>query len=236
MNRAPKFSQSGSGRPIWLVTFADLVALLIAFFVMMFATQKVDTGKWEALVEAFSRRLNPAQIVVIARPSDDANAERLSPQRAIDLDYLEAVVRDKTRLEPELAGLSLFRGEDRLVLALPAELLFDIGSANIVPAARPVLFSLAGVLGTIGNHIDVVGHADPSSASRSRFGSNWQLSISRAVAVANELRRAGYHRPLSPSGFGDTRFADIPASVPAGEREKIARRVDIVIWPTREAR
>ena len=232
----PAFSRPGTGRPVWLVTFADLVALLIAFFVMMFATQKVDTGKWESLIQTFSQRLNPAQTVIIARPTADLNIDRLSPVRAIDLGYLEKVIRDKTKIEPDLAGLALFRFDDRLAIALPAELLFAQGRADIETAARPILFTLAGMLGTIGNRIDVTGHADPTPIRAGPFRSNWQLSIARAVSVANELRRAGYHRPLSPSGYGDTRFVDLPPGLSNLEQAALARRVDIVIWPTRDLR
>lgn len=233
---AGRFSQSGGGgRPVWLVTFADLVALLIAFFVMLFATQRVDAEKWEALTEALSRRLNPDQTILIARPSAEMNVERLSPERAIDLRYLEAVVADKTRVQPELAGLALRRYEDRLVIALPAELLFEVGSANAKPSARPVLFALAGMLGAIGNRIEVVGHTDPTPVAGSRFRSNWELSIARAVTVASELRQAGYDRPLAPSGYGATKFRELPPRVAGDARLAVARRVDVVIWPTRGA-
>ena len=91
MSTRDQFNQFGTGRPAWLVTFADLVALMITFFVMLFATQKVDIGKWESLVDTLSYRLNPNQTILIARPSADRNAERLSRDRAIDLDYLETV-------------------------------------------------------------------------------------------------------------------------------------------------
>lgn len=220
-------------RPAWLVTFADLVALLITFFVMLFATQKVDIGKWESLVDTLSMRLNPNQTILIARPSADKNAERLARKRAIDLDYLENVIRDKARTEPELAGLDLQRREDRLIVTLPAEILFLSGKADPIETARPILFVLAGVLGTIGNRIDVIGHADPRPLRNSHFATNFQLSIARAIAVANELRRAGYHREMSPSGFGESAFRELPATVPERRRNAVARRVDIVIWPTR---
>ncbi len=233
MTARDRFNQFGDGRPAWLVTFADLVALLITFFVMLFATQKVDVGKWDTLVDSLSFRLNPAQTVLIARPSADRNAERLARNRATNLDYLEKVVRDKTRTAPELAGLELRRLEDRLIVTLPAELLFQRGKADPVLSARPILFILAGVLGTIGNRIDVIGHADPMPINNSHFSSNWQLSIARAVAVSNELRRAGYHRELSPSGFGTSEFREIPDNLPSGRKNMAARRVDVVIWPTR---
>lgn len=233
MSTRNQFNRAGGGRPAWLVTFADLVALLITFFIMLFATQKVDIGKWESLVDTLSFRLNPNQTILIARPSSDQNAERLSRGRAINLDYLETVVRDKTRTEPELAGLELLRREDRLIVTLPAELLFKPGKADPVVSARRIFFVLAGVLGTIGNRIDVVGHADPTPIDNSHFTSNWQLSIARAVAVANELRRAGYHGELSPSGFGASVFREVPADLPAERKKTAARRVDVVIWPTR---
>jgi chemotaxis protein MotB len=233
MNAHRQFNQAENSRAGWMVTFADLVALLITFFVMLFATQKVDIGKWESLVDTLSYRLNPNQTILIARPTANRNAERLSRERAIDLDYLETVVSDKTRTVPELAGLKLARREDRLVITLPAELLFKPGKADPVASARQILFVLAGVLGTIGNRVDVVGHADPTPINNSHFTSNWQLSIARAVAVSNELRRAGYHRELSPSGFGSSVFHEIPADLSAGRKKQSARRVDVVIWPTR---
>lgn len=233
MNVGHQFNQQEGRRPAWLVTFADLVALLITFFVMLFATQKVDIGKWESLVDTLSMRLNPHQTILIARPSAEKNAERLSSERAIDLDYLDTVIRDKSRTELELAGLDVRRLEDRLIVTLPAELLFQPGKADPIPSARTILFVLAGVLGTIGNRIDVVGHADPRPIQNSHFASNWQLSIARAVAVANELRRGGYHREMSPSGYGASAFRELPSTVAAGRRNDVARRVDIVIWPTR---
>lgn len=233
MNAGHQFNQQDGRRPAWLVTFADLVALLITFFVMLFATQKVDIGKWESLVDTLSMRLNPNQTILIARPSADQNADRLSRERAIDLDYLESVIRDKTRTEPALAGLELSRREDRLVVTLPAELLFRSGKADPIDSARPILFVLAGVLGTIGNRVDVIGHADPRPLRNSHFATNFQLSIARAIAVANELRRAGYHREMSPSGFGASTFRELPSTVPVARRNDVARRVDIVIWPTR---
>lgn len=232
----PRFGQFGRGRPAWLVTFADLVALLLAFFVMLFATQKVDVGKWEALVEALSRRLNPDQTVVIPRPAADRNVDRLSRDYAIDLDYLEVVIRDKSTVQPELAGLDVLRFEDRIVIRLPAELLFEPGEAAPKPAARPILFSLAGMLATISNRIDVVGHADPTPLTGSSFGSNWELSIARAVTVANELRRSGYDRPLAPSGYGASLFGDLPPDLSGETRRAAARRVDVIVWPTRGLR
>lgn len=216
MKAGYQFDHQERKRPAWLVTFADLVALLITFFVMLFATQKVDIGKWESLVNTLSMRLNPHQTILIARPSADKNVERLSRDRAINLDYLEKVIRSKTLGQPELAGLELARHEDRLVVTLPAPLLFRSGKADPIESARPILFVLAGVLGTIGNRVDVVGHADP-----------------RPIAVANELRRAGYHREMSPSGFGASAFRELSSSLPVGRRNDLSRRVDIVIWPTR---
>jgi chemotaxis protein MotB len=236
MKAGYQFDHQERKRPAWLVTFADLVALLITFFVMLFATQKVDIGKWESLVNTLSMRLNPHQTILIARPSADKNVERLSRDRAINLDYLEKVIRSKTLGQPELAGLELARHEDRLVVSLPAPLLFRSGKADPIESARPILFVLAGVLGTIGNRVDVVGHADPRPIENSHFATNWQLSIARAIAVANELRRAGYHREMSPSGFGASAFRELSSSLPVGRRNDLSRRVDIVIWPTRGIR
>jgi chemotaxis protein MotB len=218
-------------RPVWLVTFTDLIALLLTFFVMIFATHKVERQPWEALSESLNRALNPSRNVVIERPRADRNARPLSPEYAFDLGYLESILQLRIDTEPDLAGVALQRFEDRLVVVLPAELLFGPGSAAPTPASRKVLLALGTVLGHIGNRLTVHGHTDPMPLRESRLRSNWELSIARAAAIANELRRAGYRREIDALGFSDTRFADLSEVGDTSRRMAFARRVDVIIHP-----
>ncbi len=222
-------------RPLWLVTFADLVALLLAFFVMMFATQRVERLPWEALISSLSRSLNPEQSAQKSEPSSRRNVRRLSAERAVDLGYLEKLLRDQAAVEASLDNIRIRRGDDRLTIELPADSLFATGSDEMTESARDVIFSLAGILRNIGNRIDVHGHTDPRPLRGARHQSNWELSIARAFKVADALRRAGYHRRIAALGFADTRFDEVPAAPLPSRAYATARRVDIIVRPTRRA-
>ena len=220
-------------RPLWLVSFADLIALLLAFFVMMFATQRVERLPWEALINSLSRSLNPDHSVQESKPSSRRNVRRLSSERAVDLGYLEKLLRDQAAVEVSLRNLRIRRGEDRLTIELPADSLFATGSDELTGGARDVIFSLAGIFRNIGNRIDVHGHTDPRPVRGAGDQSNWELSIARAFTVAEALRRAGYHRRITALGFADTRFDGTPRARALSRAYAAARRVDVIVRPTR---
>lgn len=233
MTPYPARSNRQKKRPVWLVIFADLVALLLAFFVMLFATIEVELTRWSALIQSLSQSLNPNHTISLKRPSATHNVNRLSQRRAINLTYLDGLLREITSSHPSLRSVVLDRREDRLIIALPSDQLFQPGSAVPVASSRELFKTLGDVLRRIGNGIDIYGHTDPTPASRSVYSSNWGLSVARAIAVANELRRAGYHRNLPALGYAETRFDELPSSVPKSRRYAMARRVDIVIRPTK---
>lgn len=227
-------SQNNPPRPLWLVSFADLVALLLAFFVMLFATQRVERLPWEALVSSLSRSLNPTQVEKKPEPSSKLNVRRLSAQWAVDLGYLEKLLHGKAAVEPSLQDIRIWRGDDRLTIELPADSLFPTGSAELTEGARRVIFSLAGILSDIGNRIDIHGHTDPRPVRGEAHASNWELSIARAFEVADELRRAGYHRRIAALGYADTQFDDAQKIATLSRAHAAARRVDVIVRPTRQ--
>ena len=233
MNR--NLSHDRPDRPLWLVSFADLIALLLAFFVMIFATQRVERLPWEALIDSLSRSLNPNRVEQKIETSSPLNIRQLSARRAVDLGYLEKLLRGKAANEPSLHDITITRGDDRLTIGLPADSLFPTGAAVLTPSARRVIFSLAGILRNIGNRIDIHGHTDPRPAQDSVHRSNWELSIARAAAVADELGRAGYHRRIAALGYADTRFDGVSKFAALSRAYAAARRVDIIVRPTRQA-
>ncbi|MBI3709272.1 MAG: OmpA family protein [Proteobacteria bacterium] len=222
-----------AGAPIWLLSFTDLVSLLLGFFVLLYSMTSLDNGKWRQIA---------ANLAIVAVPDarEDAavrGSERnlaVAPVRhAVDLDYLAAVLRQKTADDPVLSKATIHRLDDRLVLSLPSDLLFTSNRAELERRGQAALFALGGVLRNIGNQVDVHGHADPNPVRAGPFASNWELSLARAMAVAAEFRRAGYRREPMILGFADTRFADISPTLPEAERLRLARRVDVVIRPAR---
>ncbi len=213
----------------WMVTFTDLVSLLLTFFVMLFAMSHVGIGKWESLTDTLSLSLNPGVTVRAAPASARHSISTTFRRRAINLDYLSVVLDETVHADPLLQSARVVRYDDRLVIVLPGDLLFESDSAVLSERARKALFDIGGVLRNIGNEVAVRGHTDPAVPS-GRYVSNWELSTARAVAVGNALRRSGYDRDILALGVADSAFASLPA-LPEDQRKALARRVDIVILP-----
>ena len=117
---------------------------------------------------------------------------------------------------------------------VPGDLLFQPGEAVPIEAARARLSGLASVLRNITNRFDVYGHTDPGPVRNRRFKSTWELSLARAMAVADQLRNFGYRRPIAVFGLADTRFAEVASIQSRTRRDRLARRIDIVVRPTRD--
>lgn len=216
----------------WLVTFTDLVSLMLTFFVMLFAMSSVKLDQWKSVIDALSRTLNPTTEKAARPPAVSFNIGSIFRRRAVNLDYLESVLKETVSRDPLLAKSRFLRQEDRLVIALPADLLFEPGRAVMTEKAREGLFVLGGALRNIGNQVGVVGHSDPEPPSGNEYASNWELSLARAVAVANDLVRAGYAEDLLALGYADTRYHQIPESVGEEARRTMGRRVDVIVLPT----
>jgi len=213
----------------WMLSFGDLVSLMLVFFVMLFAMSTIEEEDFEAVISSLSQRFTPITTVDRPVPQIDADIPKVTEPKGYNLDYLRAVISEKVSYDPLLADVIFHQLDDRLVVSLPSQTLFEAGSAALTEEARSAVFLLGDVLRFIRNRVDVAGHTDPAPISSSAFPSNWELSLSRAIAVANELRRAGYTRDIIAFGYADSRYADLSVKLSAPQRHEFARRVDIVI-------
>ncbi len=214
----------------WMITFTDLVSLMLTFFVMLFAMSNVKVDKWDSMIDALSHSLNASRTKAVAASSAEYNIATIVRKQAINLDYLAGVL-EKTVAEDEvLAHSRIMRLEDRLVIALPGDLLFTPARADLSEKARAAVFILGGVLRNIGNQIGINGHTDPVLVTGGAYTSNLELSLARAAAVANALRRSGYAEDIVAYGFADSRFSQLP-DLPTDQRRALGRRVDIVVLP-----
>lgn len=218
----------------WMVTFTDLVSLMLTFFVMLFAMSNVKTDSWEDVVDALSQTLNPSEQRQIAAATAEFNIATVFRKRAIDLDYLAAIMEEAIENDPALHGTQIVRQDERLVIALPGDLLFQPGSAVLADDSRNALFNMGGLLRNVGNTVGINGHTDPLAPSGETYASNWELSMARAIAVSNTLKRSGYVENIISFGYADSRFKQLPKleGMTEKERHNLARRVDIVILPT----
>lgn len=214
-----------------MITFTDLVSLMLTFFVLLFSMSNVKLDQWENVIDSLSQSLNPVPEETVREATAAFNIGTGFRKRAINLEYLASVLEEHLAEDDVLQGSKLMLLDDRLVVALPGDLLFEPGRAVMTPGARDAMFSLGGIFRNIGNQIGVNGHSDPIPPAGGAYDSNWELSMGRAAAVANALRRAGYEDEIIAFGYSDSRFGELPQVDPA-TRRAMARRVDVVVLPT----
>ena len=224
---------SSQTKASWLVTFSDLVALVLAFFVMLYATQKIEKGDWQAMIASLSQSLK-VNAKVQEQPRAEDNVNVINRPQATDLAYLQALIQNVRQTQPALANIVMHRLEDRLIIALPGDLLFFAGRADPVPGAIERIATLANLLRNVSNRVDIFGHSDPTPVAGHVFESNWELLLARAEMVAAMMRSSGYSRPLGSFGLADTRFGDLSAITSRAQKLQLARRVDFVVRAIKE--
>jgi len=239
----------------WLVSYADFITLLFAFFVVMYAISSVNEGKYRVLSDTLNevfqsqpRTLQPIQVGEQGVSGDPSLIEAQSGTTAqpspIDLqqpqsgqtegggegDNLDQIADDFYQaltplIEKDLINIT--RDEDWVEVEINTSLLYSSGSAQLEDEAIPVLHSLAGILQRYPNQIQVEGFTDNMPISTYLFPSNWELSAARAAGVVHLFMRSGVQpERMSAIGFGE--FRPIAANDSAEGRRK-NRRVVLVI-------
>lgn len=216
---------------LWLVTFTDVMALMLTFFVLLYSMAQPDIEKWSEMTAAINSNFSKRYAAQFEAGSVDAiNIDRISRPNALDLRYLASIVQQALDRNENTEDILLIAQQDALVISMPNDLFFEAGRAEIGTEGQRALFEIGGALAKIRNAIEIVGHADPRPLSaRSDYSSNWQLSLDRALSVAGVLENVGYNKPVTVRGMSSTRFMDLPEELPETERLDLSRRVDIVI-------
>ena len=218
--------------PLWLITFTDIMALMLTFFVLLYSMSIPEVEKWEELTasinKGFSKFYSPQQF---AGAQDTISIDKIDPSEALNLNYLRGLIEAKMKNEEILNDVVILRTADRLMISLPENLLFEAGQDEVKTQGKRALFALGGLLSRIRNRIEVVGHSDPRPITNQagRFASNWELSLSRAANVANLLLQVGYTRDIITRGMSSARYDELPETIPEEQRLNLSRRVDIVV-------
>jgi chemotaxis protein MotB len=216
----------------WLISYADFITLLFAFFVVMFAVSQVDSKKLGRFTEAFSKAVGnevypdrgkgilPAEDIIdeVAKTPD-----MLPPE----LEKVRAALVDLAKRSEALQGLQVLRRRNELVLRLSDSIFFDVGEDRVKPPALLIIRALGPELAKRDIDIRVEGHTDDRPISTVRFRSNWELSTARATSVLMAVGLEGVPMShLSASGYGEFRPI-APNTTEEGRKQN--RRVDLVV-------
>jgi chemotaxis protein MotB len=172
---------------IWLTSFADLLALLLCFFIMVFAMSAPRNDAFRAIAASLSARLNPDRAEVPRAPQE---AVRFARPRAVNLDYLSAIVAERVAASTILHTGRVDRLPDRIVLTVPGDRLFAGSSAALAPGGD--IAALAQSLRLVANRVEAVVHLDARAAGQAGYADPWLFALARAGAVATAFGAAGY--------------------------------------------
>ncbi|MDA5193225.1 OmpA/MotB family protein [Govanella unica] len=214
----------------WLLTFADLLSLILCFFILQFSMNAVEDRAWRVVVDSLSDRLNPAAAKLRLHPNDSHDDSQIEQTEAGSIEYLATLFAEKMSRDPLLSGGRVRLLEDRVAISIPADLLFRAQSATVGdPAVYAALGEIASALDRLDNEVSVVGYTDPSSVDAKLYASEWELSLDRALTIARILRHSGYRQPVASYAYGERRFGDLLDDLPPAIQSRLSRRVDIVI-------
>ena len=222
----------------WLVSYADFITLLFAFFVVMYSISSINIGKYRTVSESIKAALNPlanqsganqiinvgeAKLALQGRNPTDAKEVTIRRIR-----QLAQVIKDK-QLKDMVAFVTVVQTiNGDIVITIPDRLLFNSGEATVRTEALPFLEGLGGAILEMNRHARVEGHTDNVPIRTAQFPSNWELSAARAVMVVRVLWEL-YGVPadhLAAVGHADTR--PVTANSDTEQRAK-NRRVEVVI-------
>lgn len=221
--------------PLWLITFTDIMALMLTFFVLMYSMSMPEKEKWSEMTAAINKNLNSQTAPSFNEGSQMSIViDKITVNKAQDLKYLESVIRKALAENENTRNVLIYPQQDRLVISMPNDLFFTGGQSEVGAEGKKILFELGGILQRIKNAIEVVGHADPRpiESAESAYRDNWDLSMARAMAVSSVLNNVGYTKNHTVRAMSSARYADLPQDMDNDKKLALSRRVDIVILNT----
>lgn len=240
----------------WLVSYADFITLLFAFFVVMYSISSVNEGKYRVLSETLNavfsepaRSKNPIQIGEISRGQGEESPQpgeppepsyqielpeiplRPPPADADDVKTINDLSQQLTSALSELIeseDVIIKKGDDWLELEIKSRVLFQSGEARLERAAVPIIGEVADILQSSANPIQVEGFTDNKPINTPRFPSNWELSAARAASVVHLLDRYGI-QPDRMSAIGYGEYKPVADNSTEEGRQKNRRVVLVVL-------
>ncbi|HZW05165.1 MAG TPA: flagellar motor protein MotB [Anaerolineaceae bacterium] len=231
--------EGGENSERWLVSYSDFITLLMVLFVVLYSMGQVDVEKYKRLAEsmrtAFSLggpvKVVDSQINESGGTVEDGEAKPIVvPGIPKEPPKSEEVAGQLTEM---LAGsdlgaeVSVQTNIEGVLISLSEKLIFSEGTAELPSEVYPILDTIATMIRPLDNNIRLVGHTDNTAPKDSRFGSNMELSLMRALVVSDYLVAHGIRSDriiVSGRGEHDPIFPNDTA-----EHRALNGRVDIII-------
>lgn len=241
MSRKKKAPEKEPNNERYMLTYSDLITLLMIFFIVLYSMSNVDSAKYQQMAQSLNAAMGGGSGKYIVGLSTGAGSstqvgqdEEWQPQEVNLMSEQDKLTDVKKQVDDYLSKNGLTGSvetimEDRgLVLRFKDSLFFDTGKADVKPTERAKLIDVGKILNAVqGNYIRVEGNTDNVPIKTLEFASNWQLSSIRAANVVQILSESGIN-PERLQGEGRGEYNPIATnSTDAGRAQN--RRVDIII-------
>jgi len=250
--RRKKTHQEEDNLERWLVSYADFITLLFAFFVVMYSMSSVNEGKYRVLsdtmVAAFNTPPKSPEPIQLGKErktliKEDKVVQNIKPidilkkeKNIENKEMLQISSRIKESLKPLINQGLVNVNHNKLwvEVELNNSLLFDIGSADLEEESLSVIRKLSKMLAPLPNHIDVEGHTDNVPIKNEIYPTNWELSAARSASLVRALSKRGIKPSrLTAIGYGEYRPK---TSNKTYQGRQTNRRVAVVILADKNAR
>ncbi|MEA2061339.1 MAG: flagellar motor protein MotB [Thermodesulfobacteriota bacterium] len=206
---------SGGGAPKWMATFADLVTLLLCFFVLLFAMSTTQQETFKELVESLRSALGvqsapetgtreglTMHAVPSEKPVDNQKIDELGGMIQKEIDDIVSEVRELVMFNKLGGMVSVSETDVGVVITLSDLLLFEPGGTELTPRGMDIMKKVASILSRFAYHVKVKGFTDATPISTPRIPSNWELSSLRACTVVRLIVDRGVNPQLiSAEGY-----------------------------------
>lgn len=231
MARKPKIPEHANHER-WLVSYADFITLLFAFFTVLYATAQTDSGKVKKFVGAAERAFSAGIFSAGSNELMFVNAGNVSGREIIDLgmnlkDVEKKISQELQKSGAGAEGVALERHEDGLTLQLQTRSFFLPGSDILRPEALAILPGVVKIIKTSQRKLRIEGHTDDMPIHNTLYASNWELSTARALAVLRFLIQSQIP-PERMSVAGLAQYQPLEPNTTQRGRSR-NRRVEIVI-------
>ena len=220
------------GAPMWMITYSDMVTLLLTFFVLLLSMASMDPVRFtqasNSLQDAFGMHKQPAQLEFSLPILPAPPQAKFTPVQQ----EMTTKIHKRIKAQLELKNLNdqvdvVEKDSDTIILRVNESLLFKSGQSQVPPAAYPLLRNIADIIRPLPMKLLVEGHTDDVKVSQNPIG-NWDLSVSRAVSVMRFFKQGELldTERMSAIGYGP----DNPVVANTDDQNRAKnRRVDFVL-------
>ena len=219
-------------RGAWLITYADLVTLILVFFVLLFSLSKMETGNIIDALKSFEITIGneTPKTSLFDIIDTDSLRKRKKLDQLTGMREMDVFKEIKSFISKISLGESIHAEftEGKIILRVEGSVLFRSGSSDLLPEANRILSDIIQIIQNNPYYdVDIQGHTDNRPNNTPRFASNWELSAIRATTVLRYLIENGiFEERLTATGFADLRPI-ASNNTPEGRRKN--RRVEFVL-------